>query len=196
MKQHSLFCRAAAAGIVAVALAAIVTTNPLLAGAPVTPVSEAPSESWVAEWWNGKYATGNWFGVRDTLEDHGLKITGRWIGVYYGVVDGGRPNVRGSFFDEEIKFIGELDFAKLTRWEPLEGLKAFAEVRWRDGLNPNLRVGASANSRAMRRTCPSNWSSGKTRLTMPHSSASAELSVRLVSISSMARRNPTIFDSE
>ena len=26
-------------------------------------------------------------------------------------------------------FIGELDFAKLTGWEPLEGLKAFAEVR-------------------------------------------------------------------
>jgi len=140
MKQHSLFCRATATGIVAVALAAIVTTNPLLAGAPVTPVSEAPSESWVAEWWNGKYASGNWFGVRDTLEDHGLKLGGRWIGVYYGVVDGGRPHVRGSFFDEEIKFTGELDFAKLTGWEPLEGLKAFGEVRWRDGLNPNLRV--------------------------------------------------------
>ncbi|MGB7794083.1 MAG: hypothetical protein WBL39_23045, partial [Terrimicrobiaceae bacterium] len=21
------------------------------------------------EWWNGKWASGNWFGVRDTLED-------------------------------------------------------------------------------------------------------------------------------
>ena len=28
-------------------------------------------------------------GVRDTLEDRGLKLGGRWIGVYYGVVDGG-----------------------------------------------------------------------------------------------------------
>ena len=52
-------------------------------------------------------------------------------------------NIRGSYFDEEIKFTGELNFAKLTGWEPLEGLKAFGEVRWRDGLNPNLRVGAS-----------------------------------------------------
>ncbi len=43
-----------------------------------------------------------------------------------------RPNVRGSFFDEEIKFTGELDFAKLTGWEPLEGLAGFGEVRWRD----------------------------------------------------------------
>ena len=113
------------------------------------------SESWLAEWWNGKYATGNWFGVRDTLEDRGLKLGGRWIGVYYGVVDGGRSNVRGSFFDEEIKFTGELDFAKLTGWEPLEGLKAFGEVRWRDGLNPNLRVGAASNFQ------PSHFQSGK-----------------------------------
>ena len=79
----------------------------------------------------------------------------RWIGVYYGVVDGGRPNVRGSFFDEEIKFTGELDFAKLTGWEPLEGLRGFGEVRWRDGLNPNLRVGASPNFQ------PSHFQSGK-----------------------------------
>ena len=53
---------------------------------------QEPSEPWLAQWWNGKYASGNWFGVRDTLEDHGLKLGGRWIGVYYGVVDGGRPN--------------------------------------------------------------------------------------------------------
>jgi hypothetical protein len=52
-------------------------------------------------------------------------------------------------------FIGELDFAKLTGWEPLEGLKAFAEVRWRDGLNPNLYVGASPNFQ------PSHFRSGK-----------------------------------
>ena len=159
MKPHALFCRATATRIVAIALSAIATTCPLLAGTSAAPVSEAPSESasepWLAEWWNGKYATGNWCGVRDTLEDRGLKLGGRWIGVYYGVVDGGRSNVRGSFFDEEIKFTGELDFAKLTGWEPLEGLKAFGEVRWRDGLNPNLRVGAASNFQ------PSHFQSGK-----------------------------------
>ncbi len=159
MKPHSLFSRATATGIVAFALAAIVTTGHICAAFYERPVEapppQEPSEPWLAEWWNGKYATGNWFGVRDTLEDHGLKLGGRWIGVYYGVVDGGRPNVRGSFFDEEIKFTGELDFAKLTKWEPLEGLKAFGEVRWRDGLNPNLRVGASGNFQ------PSHFQSGK-----------------------------------
>src|ERR1700704_2797965 len=144
MKQNSSFLRAV--GIVATALAAIVTTGQAYAAfydKPVTgapPPPQASSESWLAEWWNGKYATGNWFGLRDTLEDHGLKVGGRWIGVYYGVVDGGKPDFRSSYFDEEIKFTGELDFAKATGWEPLAGLKAFGEVRWRDGLNPNLRV--------------------------------------------------------
>ena len=115
---------------------------------------ETSSKSWLAEWWNGKYAGGNWFGVRDTLEDYGLTLGGNWTGVFYGVVDGGKPNVRSGFFDEEIQFTGELNIAKLTRWEPLEGLKDFGEVRWRDG-GPNLRVGASSNFQ------PSHFQSGK-----------------------------------
>ncbi len=156
MNQPSLLRRAT--GLVAATLSAILTATSLLGGSPIAPSEPPPestSESWLAEWWGGKYASGNWFGVRDTLEDRGLKLGGRWIGVYYGVVDGGRSNVRSSYFDEEIKFTGELDFAKLTQWEPLEGLKGFGEVRWRDGLNPNLRVGASANFQ------PSHFQSGK-----------------------------------
>ena len=114
-----------------------------------------PAEPWYEQWWNGKYASGNWFGVRDTLEDRGLKLGGRWIGVYYGVVDGGRPGFGGSYFDEEIKFTGELEFAKATGWKPLEGLRGFGEVRWRDGLSVNQRVGASPNFN------PSHFQSGK-----------------------------------
>ncbi|HEY5743569.1 MAG TPA: hypothetical protein VIS99_13620 [Terrimicrobiaceae bacterium] len=41
--------------------------------------------------------------LRDTLEDYGLTLGGNWAGVFYGVVDGGKPNVRGGFFDEEIQ---------------------------------------------------------------------------------------------
>ncbi|HET6408972.1 MAG TPA: hypothetical protein VFG14_13885, partial [Chthoniobacteraceae bacterium] len=82
MKQSSLFCRAAA--VLAAALALIVTTGSLLAGAPAAPVSEssaeARSESWFSEWWNGKYMTGNWFGLRDTLEDYGFKFAGKYEG--------------------------------------------------------------------------------------------------------------------
>ena len=130
--------------------------SPVQAGTPTTIVaSEQSGASDLAKWWNGKYAGRNWFGVRDTLEDYGLTLGGNWTGVFYGVVDGGKPNVRGGFFDEEIQFTGELNVAKLTGLEPLEGLKGFGEVRWRDGLDPNLRAGASSNFQ------PSHFQSGK-----------------------------------
>ena len=142
--------------IIVVATAALMAACPLRAGTTVSENRvETSSKSWLAKWWNGKYAGGNWFGVRDTLEDYGLTLGGNWTGVFYGVVDGGKPNVRGGFFDEEIQFTGELNVAKLTGLEALEGLKGFAEVRWRDGLDPNLRAGASSNFQ------PSHFQSGK-----------------------------------
>ena len=157
MKQHPLLRRAA--GIVAAALAAIATTGPLRAGAPVVTVtessSESSSESWFSEWWNGKYMTGNWFGLRDTLEDNGLKFSGKYGGAFYGVVDSQRGS-RG-FYDQEVAFAGELDFARLLKTEALEGLTGFAGVRWRDSRansNPNSFVQASGNFQ------PSHWQSG------------------------------------
>jgi len=142
--------------LAAASLATILTGLSAHAGETVSTTStETSSESWASEWWNGKYATGNWFGVRDTLEDHGLKLGGKWTGVFYGVVDGGKPGVSGGFFDEEVAFNGELNFGKLLKVEELEGLKAFAGVRWRDGLNANNRVGASSNFQ------PSHFQSGK-----------------------------------
>jgi len=115
------------------------------AGTPTTPPQTAATvtseESPLAQWWNGKYGTGNWLGVRDTLEDHGLKLTGMWKGFFYGIASGGLDQ-RGAF-DEEIKFMGDLDFAKLTHLSFLDGLTATAKVRWRDGRNPNNYVGAT-----------------------------------------------------
>jgi porin len=147
MKQSSLFCRAAA--VLAAALAMVATTSFLLAGAPVAPVSEstaeARSESWFSEWWNGKYMTGNWFGLRDTLEDYGFKFSGKYEGIFFGVLDSQRGS-RG-FYDQEVAFAGEVDFAKLTRLEPLEGLTGFGGVRWRDSRansNPNSFVQANS----------------------------------------------------
>jgi porin len=145
MKQYALFCRATATGIVAVALSAIAATSPLLAGTPVTPVSESSSESSLAEWWNGKYMTGNWFGLRDTLADHGFKFSGKYEGIFFGAVDSQRGS-RG-FYDQELAFAGDLDFAKLTHVEALEGLSGFGEVRWRDSRsnsNPNTFVLANS----------------------------------------------------
>ena len=93
----------------------------------------------IEEWWNGKYASGNWFGARDALEDRGLTLWAEWRANFLGVVSGGVT--QRAAFDEEFKFYGNLDFAKLTGWEPLAGLSARAEVRWRDGDNVGKYAG-------------------------------------------------------
>ncbi len=56
-----------------IGLAAAVLGVVTLARAGETANTEE-GKSFLEEWWNGKSATGNWFGVRDTLEDHGLKL--------------------------------------------------------------------------------------------------------------------------
>jgi len=134
----------------AAGLAATAALPTLRAGAPVStsaPETESSSTA-LADWWHGKYATGNWFGVRDTLEDHGVTFDGKWRGTFYGLTGGGkdatgRENVARGAFDEEITFGLKLDFAKLLNVEALEGLTATGGVRYRDGYNPNNYVGAS-----------------------------------------------------
>jgi hypothetical protein len=77
---------------------------------------------YLSSWLERKIRHRNWFGLRDTL-DRCLKITeDRSAFTMVSWTAGAqRPQ---EFFDEEIKFIGGLDFAKLIGWEPLKGLKA------------------------------------------------------------------------
>jgi len=109
-----------------------------ICGAP----DQAPVEKGsLAAWWEGKYFTGDWFGLRNELSDRGIEFKGKWVGVYYGAVDSQRGS-RG-FFDQEIVFDAEADLAKLTGLEAVEGLMAFGGVRWRDprsSSNPNTFV--------------------------------------------------------
>lgn len=88
-----------------------------------------------ADWWNGRYMTGNWFGARDSLAAHGLTFSGKWEGDFVGILDS-KNGARGSF-DQEINFKGDVDFAKLTGYAALDGLTAFGEVRYRQPLGPN-----------------------------------------------------------
>ncbi len=127
------------------------------AGTATTTVVEesSSSDSWLKTWWEGKYMTGNWFGLRDTLEDHGLTLGGKYEGAYFGVVDSAGGS-RG-FYDQQLTFTGDLNFGKLLDVEALEGIKAFGVVRWRDprqASNPNQFVDASSMFN------PSNWQSG------------------------------------
>lgn len=144
MKHHLLSQFGRKAGLTAAALATMFTAGPALAG-QTTPADEDAGGSALADWWNGKYMTGNWFGARDTLADHGLTFGGKYEGIFFGVVDSQRGS-RG-FYDQEVAFDGKLDFSKLLKTEALEGLSAFGGVRWRDSRassNPNSFVQASS----------------------------------------------------
>lgn len=135
--------RLAAIGASAIALSAV---SGHAQSKNVTPTaSEESSEGFLQEWWNGKYMTGNWFGLRDTLADRGFTFRGKYEGIFYGVVDSQRGS-RG-FYDQELAFDGALDIAKFTGSEALEGLSAFGGVRWRDSRansNPNSFVQANS----------------------------------------------------
>ena len=144
MKKLSLINLGRTAGLASL-LATLTTLSPIFAGDTSTSAPGESSESALSEWWNGKYMTGNWFGVRDTLADHGLKFNGKYEGVFFGVVDSQKGS-RG-FYDQELAFGAELDFSKLTGADALKGLKGFGGVRWRDSSrssNPNNFVQASS----------------------------------------------------
>ena len=117
----------------------------------------AAKHSEFADWWRGKYASGDWLGLRDTLEDRGIDFHGYWKGTFYGLTSGGLDSPRGAF-DEEIRMGVTLDFGKLAG---IEGLTADGSVRWRDGRNPNEYVGASSNFN------PSKYQSGQQWRLMP-----------------------------
>lgn len=101
-------------------------------------------ESALADWWNGKYGTGKWFGVRNALSDRGLKLEGRWRNAYYGVI--ASQNGSRGFFDQEFAFGALVNFDELTGSDALDGLVGFVETRWRDPASaddPNTVVQAS-----------------------------------------------------
>ena len=107
-----------------------------------TSAETTDNSSFLEEWWNGKYATGNWFGVRDTLEDRGVKLGVEWKANFFWNVDGGLQNRFG--YDDEWKFRVNLDAAKLLGWDEIEGLTFYSDVRYRGGSGVNKYIGSSS----------------------------------------------------
>jgi Carbohydrate-selective porin len=105
------------------------------------------------EWAQQPNATGNWFGVRDSLAGRGIEIEGGWRGAFYGITSGGMDSPRGAF-DEELWFGMRLDFGALAG---IDGLTAQATVRWRDGRDPNTYVGASSTFSPSRTRSGLGW---------------------------------------
>src|SRR5690242_5377739 len=99
----------------------------LRAGTTTSETTVTEKESALQEWWDGKYMTGNWFGVRDTLADHGVSLKAEYQGVLYGVVAGGVQDGRATW-DQQLKFGLTLDLEKMIG---INGLSIFTEVRWR-----------------------------------------------------------------
>ncbi len=133
-----------------------------LAAAALTLIPSAYSQensNAVREWWAGEKASGEWFGLRPELKDHGIDISGKWISTVYGVAAGGLE--RHGAFDQSLHFDLKVDFARLTGWEILEGLTANAAVRYRDGTSVNDYVGASSTF------SPTTYQSGKQWRLMP-----------------------------
>lgn len=96
-----------------------------------TPPPEEKSMSAVVDWWEGRSATGNWFGARDTLEERGIQFRASWRGNFLGIVSGGIDQHGG--FSQEINFDLDVDAAKLVRSDTVRGLSFTGNVRWREG---------------------------------------------------------------
>ena len=106
-----------------------------------TSVESTNNSSVLEDWWNGKHATGNWLGVRDTLEDHGVNLGVEWKANFFWNADGGLQQRFG--YDDEWKFRATLDMAKLTGWDAIEGLTLFSDLRYRGGAGVNKYIGSS-----------------------------------------------------
>lgn len=132
--------------IAGASLAVMLAAFPASAGTTATIRDDASIEkdTTFSRWWNGKSMTGHWFGVRDTLKEHGVKLGGGYQGVFYGLLSGGLEPGRGTW-DQQIRFNVNVDFEKLIG---ISGLEFLAELRGRQpdsgvAQNPNNFVGAS-----------------------------------------------------
>lgn len=109
-----------------------------------------------ADWWNGRYATGDWFGARKTLEDHGIRFRAGWRANFLAIVDGGVQQ-RGGF-DQEINFDLDIDAAKLTKLQAIDGLSFTGNVRWREATySVNQYSGTDSTFRPSAYTGGAGW---------------------------------------
>ena len=133
-QKHTLIGRAS--GFAKAALAITLLSGPAFAGTAVESSKSASTS--LSDWWNGKYATGNWFGVRDVLADHGLTIGLTMKEGYFGQITGGLPNQPKSNWlnEEKIKFL--YDFKPVFG---ISGLTIESVWRYRAGDSPTWAAG-------------------------------------------------------
>jgi porin len=90
----------------------LASTSVLMAG-PSTPLTPQP-ETGFDSWLKGDYATGNWGGLRQRLEDDGVHLFGFYTCDPAGNVSGG--NRRGATYVDDWYFGATFDLDKLVGW--------------------------------------------------------------------------------
>ena len=69
------------------------------------------------EWWNGETLTGDWWGIRNYLDDSGLELIGNYTTNLAGNPVGGMS--AGFTYTDNIFFGAQLDMEKLIGWDGL-----------------------------------------------------------------------------
>jgi porin len=72
-------------------------------------------ESGADSWWTGDYATGDWLGVRTTLEDKGVEISGGYTAEVWGNTTGGLK--QGAVYTGLLDFGATVNLEKLVGWK-------------------------------------------------------------------------------
>jgi len=67
------------------------------------------------DWWGGDGFTGDWFGTRTTLADHGLDLFGSYTVDIFGNTAGGLKT--GTVYAGSLQFGAELDLESLMGWK-------------------------------------------------------------------------------
>jgi len=95
-------------------LTGLALASPLVAGSPqATP--QLDTSTGLNAWLDGKYATGTWGGLRDTLEEHGVEFFGYYTADIAGNPVGGRKE-GGFTYVDDFYFGFNFDLEKLLGW--------------------------------------------------------------------------------
>jgi len=144
MRKHQIIFTCIALVVISVRAVGAGEPNGASAQENISSLSSS-AEASVKKWWNETNGVGNWFGVGNSLRDHGLSVTGSAKEAYFGMVSGGLPNQPKSNWAGEVKMQFLYDFEKIFG---IEGLTIESNWRYRqvDGGESTAYTGLEAGT--------------------------------------------------
>lgn len=109
----------------------------LLLGTSILEAQEEPADErfGLPDLLEGDYATGNWFGARDTLRERGIEFFAGYTAEVWGNVSGGER--RGAVYTGLLDFGATLDLEELAGWR---GATVHTSWLWLSGQGPSDRL--------------------------------------------------------